>query len=343
MLCQKCGLQPATVHLESQVFRQKIEEHLCPLCAGARAPHSVSTTAFTSPGKLLYPVALYLAQVGRQRVLTPKEERALWKQIESTERRAFHLVFAAPAVARYAAVIASRLLNGRERFERVVVRQNLETRAAYLKTLPRIVKSIVRQEADLGRRWSKVAKARGATPRRKLRQAFHIRQKSLATNLRKLSFKLKIYEEFLVLLDPTKEEINLLCRDIAAERRFTAKGKRGGALSPLRLRLREIESVHRMSAADLLAFMDKVPVCIREAHLAKSSMVGAHLQHVIAVAKKFTGHGRSFLDLIQEGNVGLMRAVEYFDSRGPEKFVPFATRLIIQAVAESVVSRPGAA
>jgi RNA polymerase primary sigma factor len=342
MLCQKCGLQPATVHLESQVFRQKVEEHLCPLCAGVRAPDSVRPPAFPGPDKLLDSVARYLARVGRQRVLKPQEERALWKQIESTERRAFNLVFAAPAMARYAAVIASRLLNGQERFERVV-RLKLEMREPYLKTLPRIVKSIVSQEADLGRRWSKIAKASGAVPRRKLRQAFHVRLKSLATNLRKLGFRLEIYKEFLVLLDPTKEEINLLCRDIAAERRSTPKGKRGGAPSPQHQRLREIESVHRMSAAGLLAFLDQVSVCIREVRLAKSSLVGAHLQHVIAVAKKFAGLGCSFLDLIQEGNRGLMRAVEIFDFHGSEKFIPFATRLIIQAVAESVVSRPGAA
>ena len=87
-----------------------------------------------------------------------------------------------------------------------------------------------------------------------------------------------------------------------------------------------------MEPASLAQLIKDLRFNMRQAHRAKTEMVEANLRLVISIAKKYTNRGLSFLDLIQEGNMGLMKAVEKFEYRRGYKFSTYATWWIRQAI-----------
>ena len=100
-----------------------------------------------------------------------------------------------------------------------------------------------------------------------------------------------------------------------------------------------IEAAQRVEPARLLEIVSQTNVHIREAHQAKTEMVEANMRLVISIAKKYTNRGLSFLDLIQEGNMGLMKAVEKFEYRRGYKFSTYATWWIRQAITRSIADQ----
>ncbi len=105
---------------------------------------------------------------------------------------------------------------------------------------------------------------------------------------------------------------------------------------PIRLYLREIGRVALLTAAEEVVLAKKVEA---GSMAARDHLIRANLRLVISVAKKYYGRGMSLLDLIQEGNTGLMRAVEKFDYRRGYKFSTYATWWIRQAVTRSIADQ----
>ena len=108
------------------------------------------------------------------------------------------------------------------------------------------------------------------------------------------------------------------------------------SLDSLRLYLREIGRVPLLTAADEVALAKRIE---RGDMVAKTAMVEANLRLVVSIAKGYLGRGLSFLDLIQEGSLGLIRAVEKFDYRRGFKFSTYATWWIRQAVTRAIADK----
>jgi len=104
-------------------------------------------------------------------------------------------------------------------------------------------------------------------------------------------------------------------------------------------RLRTLERFVRWPCADYLKACAQLHATLGRAHEAKSQMVEANLRLVISVAKKYTNRGQSFLDLIQEGNVGLMKAVEKFEYQRGYKFSTYATWWIRQGITRCIADQ----
>ena len=136
-------------------------------------------------------------------------------------------------------------------------------------------------------------------------------------------------------------EINPKFQDFLKEnktwRNFFKKNKK--EFSDIRERLVEFSKKMELSVSEFKLLVKRIQKGERESRVAKKEMVEANLRLVISIAKKYTNRGLQFLDLIQEGNIGLMKAVDKFEYRRGYKFSTYATWWIRQAITRSIADQ----
>ena len=163
---------------------------------------------------------------------------------------------------------------------------------------------------------------------------------SLEGNLLRFAFDNKITrEEFIKFYvgNEINPNLKIFLDTNSVWKQFFQKNKE--EFKNIRERLIEISKKLGISVTDFKKLVSRVQKGEKESRIAKKEMVEANLRLVISIAKKYTNRGLQFLDLIQEGNIGLMKAVDKFEYRRGYKFSTYATWWIRQAITRSIADQ----
>jgi RNA polymerase primary sigma factor len=286
------------------------------------------------------PVRMYLKQMGKVPLLSREEEVDISKRIESAETAALKIIYSVSLTNDFQLEICKKLLEREERFDRVVLDKKIDSREAYFRSLNKQVIALEELDAKIKKAWISFEKATNATQQKRALTRFKNHESELAPIFKKCCLKLKVFEDFLHRANPELKAIARNLHNLELSKKDLAKIKRKGVkLEQVKNDLKEARSKFRMEPDELVALIKDLRLNMRLAHKAKTEMVEANLRLVISIAKKYTNRGLSFLDLIQEGNMGLMKAVEKFEYRRGYKFSTYATWWIRQAITRSIADQ----
>jgi RNA polymerase primary sigma factor len=317
---------------EVETYRKKVED-------------SEEEAARTVPADAPYdPFNVYLKQMGHKPLLTREQEVEISKRIEDAELRAQEFLFSCWLTLPYQLDLALKVLRKEERFDKVVIDKKVESRDAYYKMLPKATEECAKLKAKLDKGWQKYLDENDAAKKAKAREAYVKLEKTAKEGckdiLRKFCFKMKLFEEWLELPDikgDIEDSRNLVEPTIVV--RGPVRAKKAVKQEISASRTREIELRWRLSPSELIHLARNVRKHLDEAQRAKTEMVEHNLRLVISIAKKYQNRGLLFTDLIQEGNMGLVKAVEKFEYRRGYKFSTYATWWIRQAITRSIADQ----
>ncbi len=284
------------------------------------------------------PIRMYLTQMGTIPLLTREQEIRLAKKIETTRMIFRRKTLESDYVARLATDILRQVRDGKLPFDRTMRISTAEedAKGKIAARIPVNVETVSRLLAINERQWNQLEDA-SLSPERKLaiKAELQLRRRKVTTLLEECCLRTGRIQPLMRRLQSIHRKMRELTRQLQKAEKFPDRFDPEDQIV-MREELSGLRSIVFEEPEELEARMKAIERVFGEYEQAKRDLSGGNLRLVVSIAKKYRNRGLPFLDIIQEGNTGLMRAVDKYEYQRGYKFSTYATWWIRQAITRAI-------